>query len=87
MEVRLEGRFGEALADLGNPHRDRLRRYAAEGVDQTEGVHVALGRNLGDQVQVPVELRAGGVDREEDRVEAGLPSRQRGLDREVDGAL
>ena len=48
---------------------------------------MAFGRNPCDKVQVPVELSAGGVDREENRVEAGLPGRQRRLDREVDGAL
>ena len=64
-----------------------VRSQHAERVDQRQRVHVAFVGDARDQVQHPVDFRAGEVDREEDDFEALRVRVGRRFDRQIDGLL
>jgi hypothetical protein len=84
--VDLDG-LVEARLQLADHHANGLGRAPPEGVGQSEGIHMAVGGHLVDQVHVTVQVRAGAVDGEEHRVQPGLLGGKRGLDGRLNGPL
>jgi len=79
MTVDLDGLL-QAIDDLRDDDRDGFRGDHAHRVGDRQRIHVAFRGDLRDDVQETAQLRAGGVDGEEDGIEAGFLCRERRID-------
>ncbi len=80
-------RFADARLHLFGEVGNGVGGGPAERVDQRQGIHVAVGGDVVDEVQEPAQLGACRIDGEEDDVEALLVGVPRRLHREVDCLL
>ena len=65
----------------------RVGRHHAEGIHQDQRVHVPFSGHRIDEIENPVDFRAGEIDREEDDLQASLMGIGGGFDGQVNGFL
>ena len=87
VEVRFKARIGETVTDGADEEFHRVGRYHAESVHQDQCIHVPFGGHRVDEIEHPVDFRAGEIDREKDHLQAPLMGVGRGFDGQINGFL